>query len=353
MAAYHAGHHEHYEAAQHAEPMCCCCCIMQVKQGTVGVVETMGSFDRVQDPGPSWVCCPFQTVAGTLSTRVQQLDVHTDSKTKDNVTMELKIAVQYQVIDAPMAPVALKQRPSIEGVEGLAEGIPEMDRGDVEPKKNHGVYRAFYELTDIRRQLTPYVEDVVRSEIPKRTLDEAYESKAAVAQAVKDSLSAEMTQYGYKIVNTLVTEISPDKGVMKAMNDIETNRRQRQAMEEQAEAKKILVVKAAEAEMEAKELSGRGVALQRKAIVDGLKESVVEFNHGVDGTTPADVMQLMMVTQYLDMLKDVGHGQTTIMIPHGPGALQDVQSQMRNGFLEANLMGAENSRPVAAEPARP
>ena len=107
------------------------------------------------------------------------------------------------------------------------------------------------------------------------------------------------------------------------------------------------------AEMEAKELSGRGVALQRKAIVDGLKESVVEFNHGVDGTTPADVMQLMMVTQYLDMLKDVGHGQTTIMIPHGPGALQDVQSQMRNGFLEANLMGAENSRPVAAEPARP
>ena len=143
----HAGHHEHYEAAPHAEPMCCCCCIMQVKQGTVGVVETMGSFDRVQDPGPSWVCCPFQTVAGTLSTRVQQLDVHTDSKTKDNVTMELKIAVQYQVIDAPMAPVALKQRPSIEGVEGLAEGIPEMDRGDVEPKKNHGVYRRSEEHT--------------------------------------------------------------------------------------------------------------------------------------------------------------------------------------------------------------
>merc|ERR1712139_621763 len=133
--------------------------------------------------------------------------------------------------------------------------------------------------------------------------------------------------------------------VMRAMNDIETQRRERMAAHEKAEAKKVLVVKAAEAEMEAKHLSGQGVAKQRQAIVDGLKESVLEFNEGVVGTSPADVMQLMMVTQYLDMLKDVGlKSSSTVFIPHGPGAVSDVQGQMRQGFMEANAMSMNQTR---------
>merc|ERR1711988_1257180 len=193
---------------------------------------------------------------------------------------------------------------------------------------------------------TPYVEDVVRSEIPRKSLDEAYTSKQAVAVAVRTALQSEMKRYGYEIVNALVTDLVPDANVLKAMNQIESQRRMRMAAQEKAEAEKILVVKAAEADAEAKELSGQGVARQRKAIVDGLKESVVQFNEGVHGTSPADVMQLMMVTQYLDMLKDVGtqSGANTMFIPHTPGAVADVQSQMRQGFLEANAAAVSFGR---------
>merc|ERR1711939_1034852 len=164
--------------------------------------------------------------------------------------------------------------------------------------------------------------------------------KEEVAVAVKTALSHEMKRYGYEIVNALVTDLQPDSRVLQAMNQIESQRRMRMAAQEKAEAEKILVVKAAEADAESKFLSGQGVARQRQAIVEGLKNSVVEFNDGVAGTSPADVMQLMMVTQYLDMLKDVGHKGSTVFIPHGPGAVGDVQSQMRQGFMEANTLGA-------------
>jgi len=328
----------------------CCfpiCCLRTVKQGTVGVVETMGGFSRIVSPGMAWVWSPCQTVAGTLSTRVQQLDVITDTKTADNVTMKLKIAVQYEVMNHDVV-----EKHATEHEHDV--GIPDTDMSRGAGSESHGVYRAFYKLTDIRRQLTPYVEDVVRSEIPKRKLDEAYESKEAVAHAVQDALSHEMQQYGYRIVNTLVTDLIPDANVMRAMNDIETQRRERLAATEKAEAKKVLVVKAAEAEMEAKHLSGQGVAKQRQAIVEGLKNSVLEFNDGVAGTTPADVMQLMMVTQYLDMLKDVGHKGSTVFIPHGPGAVADVQSQMRQGFMEANSLGATAlAHPASTDVAAP
>lgn len=180
-----------------------------------------------------------------------------------------------------------------------------------------------------------------------------------------------------EIVNALVTDLQPDSQVLASMNAIESQRRMRMAAQEKAEGEKILVVKAAEGESEAKYLSGLGVARQRKAIVDGLKESVVEFNDGVAGTTPADVMQLMMVTQYLgeylfcplplvsyshalnpilirvrhalltDMLKEVGttSKSNTVFVPHGPGAVADVQAQMRQGFMEANSVVHAQSQP--------
>ena len=315
------------------------CCIACISTGEMGIVESMGKFSRVAGPGPNFLCWPVQNMAGKLSTRVQQLNVSTDTKTKDNVTVTLMVAVQYRVINE-----------SIIGEDGA-----DMARGGAdEITENHGIWRAYYKLTDIGRQLTPYVEDVVRSEVPRKTLDEAYESKEAVALAIKSALQHEMRRYGYEIVNALVTDLQPDRRVQDAMNQIEAQRRMRMAAQEKAEADKILAVTAARAEAEAKELSGQGVARQRKAIVDGLKESVLQFNEGVVGTSPADVMQLMMVTQYLDMLKDVGtkEGAKTLFIPHSPGAVGDIQSQMRQGFLEANQVSLQqHPNPVVARSA--
>jgi len=314
-------------------------CISCVSTGEMGIVESMGKFSRIAGPGMNFLCWPFQNMAGRLSTRVQQLNVSTDTKTKDNVTVTLMVAVQYRVIN-----------------EQISDEVDMQRGGGYDPNmhENHGIWRAYYRLTDISRQLTPYVEDVVRSEVPRKTLDEAYESKEAVAQAIKAALSHEMRRYGYEIVNALVTDLQPDRRVQDAMNQIEAQRRMRMASQEKAEADKILAVTAAKAEAEAKELSGQGVARQRKAIVDGLKESVLQFNEGVVGTSPADVMQLMMVTQYLDMLKDVGtkDGAKTLFIPHSPGAVGDIQSQMRQGFLEANSASvAHHPNPIQARSA--
>jgi len=328
------------------------CCVACVSTGQMGVVEHLGKFHSLANPGMNCFCYPFKRVAGRLSTRVQQLNVETVTKTKDNVTVTVSIAVQYRVINDYISDIDAQDVES--GTESSSNPLSdpskalappnEMDRDDL--LQTHGVYRAYYRLTNINQQLTPYVEDVVRSEIPRKSLDEAYTSKQAVAIAVRSALQHEMKRYGYEIVNALVTDLQPDANVLKAMNQIESQRRMRMAAQEKAEAEKILVVKAAEADAEAKELSGQGVARQRKAIVDGLKESVVQFNEGVHGTSPADVMQLMMVTQYLDMLKDVGTQDTatTVFIPHSPAGVNDIQSQMRQGFLEANYASGRGGK---------
>lgn len=320
------------------------CCCSTISTGEMGIIEHLGEYKRTASPGLNVYAWPLASVVGIVSTRVQQLNVQTVTKTLDNVTVSLQIAVQYRIINDfikdEKAGVELEGEPSGDEVIPFT---PDMERHP----ENHGVYRAFYRLTDIQAQLRPYVEDVVRSQVPKRSLDDAYAEKEAVAVAVKSSLQHRMSDYGYEIVNALVTDLQPDSQVMASMNAIESQRRMRMAAQEKAEADKILIVKAAEAESEAKYLSGKGVARQRKAIVDGLKESVVEFNDGVAGTSPADVMQLMMVTQYLDMLKEVGTTakSNTVFIPHGPGAVSDVQAQMRSGFLEANAVVHAQNQP--------
>ena len=200
------------------------------------------------------------------------------------------------------------------------------------------------------------------------------ETSTWAADCCRGSDSTVSANSGYEIVNALVTDLQPDKHVLNAMNQIESQRRMRMAAQEKAEGEKILIVKAAEADAESKHLSGQGVARQRRAIVDGLKESVMDFNDSVVGTTPTDVMQLMMcantparvamlmnltvrcalvrVTQYLDMLKEVGTKDqaSTVFIPHAPGAVGDIQSQMRQGFMEANAMATAQTRPTVARP---
>jgi len=288
----------------------------------MGIREKLGQFSGFARPGCTCLLYPCENIVGKLSTRVQQLSVNTQTKTKDNVTLTVCVAVQFRVIDRELEPAG--DAPS-----GLA-----MTRND---PRNHGLWRAYYRLTNPGLQIQSYVEDTVRSELPRKTLDEAYEAKDDVAVAVKEALQHEMKQYGYEVVQTLVTDLQPDMKVISAMNEINAQRRMRLAAQEKAEAEKIIIVKRSEAEAEAKYHAGVGVARQRKASVDGLKDSVLEFSGGVHGTTPQDVMHLMMVTQYLDMLKDVGSNPaaTTLFVPHGVGAVSDMQEQVRNGMMQA------------------
>ena len=303
-----------------------CCCCQCVSTGQIGVIENLGQYKRFAHPGFSCLCYPFESIVGKLSTRVQQLNVRTDTKTRDNVTLTVMVAVQFRVIDRQLA--------ALQGSDGSAPSGAAMERG---APQNHGLWRAYYKLTNPALQIQSYVEDTVRSQIPRKTLDEAYEAKDDVAIAVKQALQHEMEQYGYEVVQTLVTDLQPDGKVINAMNEINAQRRMREAAQEKAEGEKILIVKRSEAEAEAKYLQGNGVARQRKAIVDGLKESVTGFSQTVAGTTAKDVMHLMMVTQYLDMLKEVGTTGTenTMLVPHGVGSVSDMQQQTRDGFERA------------------
>eukprot|EP00586_Coscinodiscus_wailesii_P022779 CAMPEP_0172496126 /NCGR_PEP_ID=MMETSP1066-20121228/81846_1 /TAXON_ID=671091 /ORGANISM="Coscinodiscus wailesii, Strain CCMP2513" /LENGTH=254 /DNA_ID=CAMNT_0013268249 /DNA_START=206 /DNA_END=970 /DNA_ORIENTATION=+ len=248
-------------------------------------------------PGLGLVVCPYEQLVGRLSYRVQQLDVRVESKTLDNVFLVAAVSVQYQVL-------------------------------------REKAYEAFYALTNPHQQITAHVYDVIRSELPTLELDAVFEAKEDLALAVKSALTETMTNYGYQIMQTLITDLDPDQRVKSAMNEINSSKRLKFAIAEKAEGDKILLVKSAEAEAEAKYLSGVGVAKQRKAIVDGLKASIVGFSDNVTGTSHKDVMDLVLLTQYFDCIRDVGSSRNckTIFVP----ASKNMGDEMRNSLLQVH-----------------
>lgn len=268
-----------------------CGCFACIKETDVAIIENCGSYSRIVPAGCTLITCPCESIVGYMSLRVQQLNVTCDTKTKDNVFVKVSVAVQYFVI---------------------------ADK----------VYDAFYKLTDHRAQIRSYVFDGIRSSLPKLDLDHAFSSKSEIADNVKNSLADLMDDYGYRIVNVLIIDLDPDNSVKNAMNEINASQRLRVANSYKADAEKILLVKAAEADMESKHLTGIGIAKQRKALVDGLQDTVTEFATSVQGTTAKDVMDLLLLTQYFDTIKDIGHKTSggTLFLPHGPdsvGALRD------------------------------
>jgi regulator of protease activity HflC (stomatin/prohibitin superfamily) len=272
-----------------------------VQQQTAVIVQRLGKFDRIAGPGLH-LRVPFvEKVAGTVNLRVQQLDVEVETKTQDNVFVHVVVSVQYFVL-------------------------------------TDKVYDAFYKLDDPVNQIKAFVFDVVRARVPKIKLDDVFEKKDEIASAVKSELSQVMDDFGYGIVKTLVTDIDPDAKVKEAMNEINAAQRMRVAASEKGEADKIIQVKSAEADAEAKALSGKGIADQRRAIVEGLRESVNEFQRTIEGTSAADAMNLILMTQYFDTLKDLGNASktNTILIPHSPGGLADLASQLRDSMITAN-----------------
>jgi regulator of protease activity HflC (stomatin/prohibitin superfamily) len=275
-----------------------------VQQRTTAIVQRLGKFVREAEPGLR-VKIPFiDRVIGRMNLRVQQLDVRIETKTEDNVFVQMVVAVQYYVL----------------------------------PEK---VYDAFYKLDDATRQITSFVFDVVRARVPKIKLDDVFEKKDEIADIVKTELAQVMEGFGYGILKALVTDIDPDPKVKESMNEINAAQRLRVAATERGEADRILRVKAAEGEAQSKALQGKGIADQRQAIVAGLRDSVDEFRKSVPGTTAQDVMNLVLMTQYFDMLKEIGASSRTnaILIPHSPGNLTTLTEQMRNAMMEANLTG--------------
>lgn len=272
-----------------------------VRQQTSAIVERFGRFKRIAPAGLNIKIPLIDRISGRLSLRIQQLDVRIETKTKDNVFVVCVVSVQYHVL----------------------------------PDK---AVDAFYKLQNPREQITSYVFDTVRARVPAISLDDVFEKKDDIAQAVKTELDAVMDDFGYGIIKALVTDIDPDAKVKESMNEINAAQRLRVAAVEQAEADKIRVVKAAEGEAESKALQGKGIADQRKAIIDGLKESVENFQSSVGGTSAQDVMNLVLMTQYFDTLKDIGLSSksNTIMIPHSPGGMGDISEQMRNAVITAN-----------------
>ncbi|XP_062151239.1 hypersensitive-induced response protein 1 [Alnus glutinosa] len=275
---------------------------IQVDQSNVVIREHFGKFDDVLEPGCHCLpwCLGYQ-VAGGLTLRVQQLDVRCETKTKDNVFVNVVASVQFRAI---------------------AEKASD----------------AFYRLTNTREQIQSYVFDVIRASVPKLNLDAVFEQKNDIAKAVEEELEKAMSTYGFEIVQTLIVDIEPDVQVKRAMNEINAAARLRLAANEKAEAEKILQIKRAEGEAESKYLSGLGIARQRQAIVDGLRDSVLAFSENVPGTTAKDVMDMVLVTQYFDTMKEIGASSksSSVFIPHGPGAVRDIAAQIREGLLQAN-----------------
>ncbi|HLH98195.1 MAG TPA: SPFH domain-containing protein [Xanthobacteraceae bacterium] len=276
-----------------------------VNTAQVAVITRFGKFLRVANAGLNWKWPFIDAVAGRVSLRVNQITLTMETKTKDNVFVTIPISVQNRV------------RPE-------------------------NVFDAYYKLANPVEQIQSYVEQVILGHVPGMTLDEVFASQSGIAAAVKQELDADMAAFGYEIVNVLVTDIVPDAKVKSAMNDINAAQREQVAANARGEAEKILVVKKAEAEAESKALQGQGIANQRKAIIEGLRSSIEQFQKVVGDASVSEVMQLVMVTQYFDTIKSIGESDktNTLFLSHSPGAVRDISDQILQSMLVA-----EKARP--------
>lgn len=275
-----------------------------VKQQTSAIVQRFGEFQSVKPAGLNFKFPVVDQVVARINLRVQQLDVDIETKTQDNVFVRLKVSVQFHV---------LKDK----------------------------VYEAYYRLNNPNAQITSYVFDVVRAEVPKMKLDEVFERKDDIAVAVRKDLSQSMDDYGYGIVKALVTDIDPDEQVKRAMNRINAAEREKVAAQYEADAERIKIVAIAQAEAESKKLQGQGIADQRREIAKGLEDSVEALNKV--GINSQEASALIVVTQHYDTLQAMGttNKSNLILLPNSPSNASDMMNQMVTSFSAASMMGEE------------
>ena len=290
--------------------------LFTVRTATAGIVERFGKFNRVVRPGLQ-ILIPFAEKAYIVDLQVKQAQFSVETKTRDNVFVQIPVSVQYQVLD---------------------DKIPD----------------AFYKLSAPQRQIESFVFNSILGHVPKLTLDETFEQQSGISVAVKTELDSIMSGFGFNILTALVTDIIPDVKVKAAMNDINAAQRSQVAAQARGEAEKILKVKQAEAEAESKALQGQGIAAERQAIIVGLSSSIENFQNGVPGATSEDVMALVLLTQYFDTLRDIGTrgGTNTIFLPNNPGAAADFQTQIIAG-LRGGAAPVVPYHPDKVQPAAP
>ena len=283
-----------------------------VKQQTAAVVERFGKFVSTRHSGLQLKIPVIDRVAGRLSLRIQQLDVVVETKTKDDVFVKIKVSVQFKVI-------------------------------------KDKVYDAFYKLDFPQDQITSYVFDVVRAEVPKMILDDVFEKKDDIAIAVKGELNEAMKNYGFDIIKTLVTDIDPDAQVKESMNRINASEREKVAAQFEGDAQRILIVERAKAEAESKRLQGQGIADQRREIARGLEDSVKVLNN-VD-INSQEASALIVVTQHYDTLQSVGSASNSnlILMPNSPQAGSEMLNNMVASFTASNQIGEEMKKAAEKE----
>ena len=279
--------------------------LYMVKQKHAVIIERLGKFNKVSKAGLHFKIPLVDRIAGDVNLRVRELPVEVETKTKDDVFVRIVVSVQFFVIDEAV-----------------------------------GIKDSFYELNNPEQQIQSYVFDSIRSEVPMMELDDVFAEKEKIALAVKTELSDTMRQFGFDFIKALVTDIDPDAKVKHSMNEINAAKRMKEAAKEEAEAAKIRVVAAAEADAESKRLAGEGIALQRIAIANGLKESVAEVKLAMeDHVTSQDVMNMLFMTQHYETVAKLSDNNTsTIFMPYSPDNVGDLQMQIQSSLLAVDAM---------------
>ncbi|MBI5917439.1 MAG: SPFH domain-containing protein [Bacteroidetes bacterium] len=275
--------------------------LFTVKQQTALIIHRFGKFQSIRQAGLQFKIPLIDSIAGKITLKVQQLDVPVETKTKDDVFVGIKVSVQYLI-------------------------------------KPESIYDAFYKLQNPYEQMSSYIFDVVRAEVPKMKLDDVFERKDDIAVAIRRELDEAMNEYGYYFVKALVTDIDPAAEVKQAMNHINAAERKKTAAEYEGEAEKIRIVAKARAEAESKRLQGQGIADQRREIARGLEESVGILNNV--GINSQEASALIVITQHYDTLHSLGENShsTLIMLPNAPTAATDMLAQMVTSLVATKQM---------------
>ena len=274
--------------------------LYMVKQKNAVIIERLGKFNKVSKAGLHIKIPLIDSISGKINLRVRELPVEVETKTKDDVFVKIVVSVQFYVIDT---------------VDGIRD--------------------SFYELNNPEQQIQSYVFDSIRSEVPLMELDDVFAQKEKIAIAIKNELSDTMKQFGFDFIKALVTDIDPDAKVKQSMNEINAAKRMKEAAREEAAAAKIRVVAAAEADSESKRLAGEGIAKQRIAIANGLKESVEEVKLAMeDHVTSQDVMNMLFMTQHYETVSKLSENNTsTIFMPYSPDNVGDLQMQIQSSLI--------------------